>query len=181
VPETFGLPNLDQIGFLLGRAYYSYIGLLQRWLDEAGLSVHLKPGMGSLLFALFRQDDRSMTAVAEDLQIAKSTMTGMVKRMQKAGLLTVDADQEDGRSVRLKLTPLARSLEARCLQLSDAMERLLLKNVPKPDREPFRRTLILLTQTIAAALDLPASATIPGEQRQGKRVAFKRKRRGVNT
>lgn len=34
--------------------------------------------MGSLLFALFEQDDQTITKISRDLQPAKSTMTGMI-------------------------------------------------------------------------------------------------------
>lgn len=144
--------DLDQIGFLLGRAYYSYIGLLQRWLDKEGLSRHLKPGMGSLMFALFREDNRSVSAVAAELQLAKSTMTGMVSRMREAGLVTLDDDEHDGRAWKLKLTPLALSLKTRCLQLADEMEELLGQKLTLAERKQFRRALSLVTQTIAEAL-----------------------------
>lgn len=145
--------DLDQIGFLLGRAYYSYIGLLQRWLDVNGLAQHLKPGMGSLLFALFREDDRSVSAVAAELQLAKSTMTGMVARMRDAGLVTLADDQRDGRAWRLKLTPLALSLKSRCLQLAVEMDELLGHKLTATERKQFRRALSLVTQTIAESLE----------------------------
>lgn len=152
MPTSDSSNNLDQIGFLLGRAYYSYIGLLQRWLDEAELSEHLKPGMGSLLFALFREDNRSPTDVANELGIAKSTMTGVVARMRDAGLLRVESDDADGRTCRLRLTEEARQLEPRCRQLADEMESLLGSNLTRAEREVFRRSLLLVTQTIAEEL-----------------------------
>ncbi len=89
-----GVDDLDQIGFLLGRAYYSYVGLLQQWLESAGLAGHLKPGMGSLLFALFREDGRTITEIADELQLAKSMMTGMVARMRESGLIISIGDVE---------------------------------------------------------------------------------------
>lgn len=144
--------NLDQIGFLLGRAYYSYIGLLQRRLDQESLSQHLKPGMGSLLFALFREDNRSLTVLAAELQIAKSTMTGLVARMRKTGLLTVASDPRDGRSSLLTLTPLARSLQPRCLRLADELEEFLGQKLAPAERRQLRRALALVTEAITQRL-----------------------------
>lgn len=145
-------PELDQIGFLLGRAYYSYIALLQRKLDEESLSKHLKPGMGSLLFALFQDDNRSLTALAAELQVAKSTMTGMVTRMREAGLLTVAPDPHDGRSSRLRLTLLARSLQPRCLRLADELEGLLGQKLNSTERQQFRGALAKVIETITGHL-----------------------------
>lgn len=160
------LPDLDQFGFLLGRAYYSYIGLLQTWLDEEGLSQHLKPGMGSLLFALFREDSRTAASVAAELQLAKSTMAGMVSRMRDAGLVTLEADAHDGRAWKLKLTPLARSLQPRCLKLADEMEQLLAEKLSARQHTEFRRSLVLVTQTITEKLEARPIAAPPKRTRK---------------
>jgi DNA-binding MarR family transcriptional regulator len=159
--------NVDQIGFLLGRAYYSYIGLLQQWLDESGLAEHLKPGMGSLLFSLFREDGRRLVDVAAELRIAKSTMTGMVARMRDAGLIRLEDDAADGRSWRLWLTPQARRLEPKCQRLAIEMETLLGAKLTATERETLRRALVLVTQTIAERLESPPSTS--KEARSGTR------------
>lgn len=75
--------DLDQIAFLLGRAYSSYIGLLQRRLDEERLSGLLKPGMG------------------------------MIARMREAGVVDVEDDARDARASRVRLTPRARGWPGR--------------------------------------------------------------------
>lgn len=144
--------GLNQIGFLLGRAYYSYIGLLERWLDEEGLSEHLKPGMGSLLFALFREDNRSFSEIADELQLAKSTMTGMVSRMRKAGLVTVETDATDSRVLRLRLTPLASSLKSRSRQFARKVERFLCRELSQSAQQNLRDSLSNITKTIANEL-----------------------------
>lgn len=144
--------DLDQFGFLLGRAYYSYIGLLQRRLDELSLSAHLKPGMGSLLFCLFQEDNRTLSELAAELQIAKSTMTGMVASMRRAGVLEVIPDRVDSRFLRLTLTPLARSLQPKCLELAKELEALLGKNLSATQQKQFRRSLKLVIQAISERL-----------------------------
>jgi len=147
-----GGSNLDQIGFLLGRVYYSYIGLLQKWLDDSGLAEHLKPGMGSVLFAMFREDGRRMVDVAAELRIAKSTMTGMVARMHDAGLVRLEDDAADGRSWRLWLTPQARKLEPKCQRLAGEMEALLGAKLTVTERKTLRRALVRVTETIMEEL-----------------------------
>lgn len=158
-----GLPasdpkRLDQIGFLLGRAYYTYIGFLQKRLDAEGLGENFKPGMGSLLFALFREDNRTVTSLAQELHLAKSTMTGMVARMREAGLITLSPDASDGRSFRLQLTQLARSLEARCVQLAVTVENELLRDFSKDEAARLRSALQQLVAAMSDELDRPADA-----------------------
>lgn len=144
--------ELNQVGFLLGRAYYSYIGLLEKMLAEAGLGEHCKPGMGSLLFALFRQDDRTISEIGRELGLARSTMTGMIARMRKAGLITEYRDPQDGRAVRIRLNPLARSLESRCRKLAADIERLLCRDLDAQHQEHLREALAVVTRNISREL-----------------------------
>jgi DNA-binding MarR family transcriptional regulator len=140
--------ELNQIGFLLGRAYYSYIRLLEQALDETGLGEHCKPGMGSLLLALFREDDRTIGDIGRELGLARSTMTGMVARMRKAGLITEHRDAHDGRAVRIRLTPLARSLEERCHNLAQRIEALLCQGLDAQQQRRLRHALGVVTRNI---------------------------------
>ena len=55
---------LDHLIWYLGRAYYTYVGLLERVLAELGLDRHLRPGMGHILFTLFERDDLSIKEIA---------------------------------------------------------------------------------------------------------------------
>ena len=152
--------ELSQSGFLLGRAYYSYIGFLERLLDETGLGEHIKPGMGSLLFALFREDDRTISEVARELQLARSTMTGMVARMKKARLISVVKCRQDSRAVRLRLTPLARSLEPRCHELAARVERILSGDLSVAESRDLRRSLNTVIGTINAQLGSPRAEPV---------------------
>jgi DNA-binding MarR family transcriptional regulator len=149
------LDDLSQIGFLLGRAYYSYMGFLEHLLKETGLGDHIQPGMGSLLFALFREDDRTISEVARELQLARSTMTGMVARMKQARLIRVVKCRQDSRAVRLRLTPLARSLEPRCQDLAARVERILSGDLSATESRDLRRSLTTVIGTINARLGPP--------------------------
>lgn len=147
--------ELSQIGFLLGRAYYSYMGFLEHLLEETGLGEHIKPGMGGLLFALFREDDRTISEVGRELQLARSTMTGMVARMKQARLISVVKCRHDSRAMRLKLTPLARSLELRCRELAARVEHILSGDLQATEGRNLRRSLTTVIGTINARLSSP--------------------------
>lgn len=109
--------------------------------------------MGSLLFCLFQEDNRTLSELAAELQIAKSTMTGMVARvLHRAGVLEVIPDRVDSRFLRLTLTPLARSLQPKCLELAKELEALLGKNLSATQQKQFRRSLKLVIQAISERL-----------------------------
>ncbi len=143
---------LQGLSFLVGRVYYNYVALLSSHLAKSGLSEHLIPGMGNILFALFEEDDVPMKAVTERASIAASTLTGMVKRMEDAGLVVRYRDKSDGRSTRLALTPLGRSLKPRCLELALTMERELNKGLSAAEQDTLLHLLSRVSGNIQSSL-----------------------------
>lgn len=98
----------------LGRAYYAYVGLAERVLIEEGLGELVRPGMGLVLIALYERDDRTIKEISVRSQLANSTLTGLLTRMEKVGLVTRARDPGDGRLARISLTSLGRELESKC-------------------------------------------------------------------
>lgn len=108
------LGQMRELIWDLGRAYYAYVGLIQRVLAEQRLDHILRPGMGLILFALYEEDSRTIKELAARSQLACSTLTGLLTRMEKAGLVVRQRDSQDGRLVRVSLTSLGRSLKSKC-------------------------------------------------------------------
>jgi DNA-binding MarR family transcriptional regulator len=108
---------LDQLIWYLGRAYYTYVGVLEKMLEEAGLKKHVQPGMGHILFALFAKDDLTIKEIAKRSQLANSTLTGLLNRMEAGKLIERRRDSIEGRLVRVRLTALGHSLEPGCREL----------------------------------------------------------------
>lgn len=113
--------EVNELIWDLGRAYYAYVGLVERVLVEHQLDRLLRPGMGLILFALFEQDGRTIKELAARSQLACSTLTGLLKRMEKAGLLVRTRDSEDARLVRVNLTQIGRELEPKCRVMARRM------------------------------------------------------------
>ncbi|MDZ4686199.1 MAG: MarR family transcriptional regulator [Planctomycetaceae bacterium] len=145
--------ELDQAVFFLGRAFYSYIGVLDRILVEAGLDGHVRPGMGNVLFALFERDDQTISEVAARLRLSKSTMTDMVARIRKSGLITAKRDPADGRAIRLRLTPLARSLEPRCRKAARRMDDIACRRFNDEERNVLRDLLGRMIESMSEELE----------------------------
>lgn len=59
-------------------------------------------------------------ALAERLQLAQSTITGLVDRAASAGLVAREAGERDGRVVYVAVTPLGRSRLERAIEALDA-------------------------------------------------------------
>jgi len=141
---------LDQIIWHIGRAYYTYVGLLEQVLAENGLDEHVRPGMGHILFALFEEDGRNIKEIAARTQLSGSTLTGMLGRMEKAGVVARRRDEADGRVVRVRLTLLGRSLEPRCRLVVETLGEVLQSGMGAKDVLQAKRLLRRLTETLRA-------------------------------
>lgn len=146
-PDPGNEDALEQISFYLGRAYYNYVALLERTMAELGLDRHLCPGMGHILFALFKEDDRIIKDIARQVSLSQSTLTGMLARMERAGVIERRRDADDGRAVRVRLTALGRSLEPRCWRALDMLNRVLRAGMSE---EEIQQTKHGLAHMIAA-------------------------------
>ena len=81
---------------------------------------------GSTLGLLLRSGALRLTALAEREAVSQPAMTGLVSRLQTAGLVVRHRDPTDGRAVRVELTTQGRALiKDRRARRAAAMEGLL--------------------------------------------------------
>lgn len=78
-------------------------------------------GQPPLLFTLEKRDGLSQREIADILKMAPSTITVMLKRMEKSGLLTRKQDPKDQRISRVHLTDQGRDV---CKKAKKAMKDL---------------------------------------------------------
>jgi len=112
---------LDELFFHIGRAYFNYKLLLERTLRDFDLDTVVSPGMGHLLFTLFEGDDCIIRDLVDKTRLSFPTITMMLRKMEKAGLVTARRDPDDGRAMRIRLTPLGRSIETRCWKVVERL------------------------------------------------------------
>ena len=132
---------LEELSFYIGRAYYNYKLLLERTLREFGLDRLVTPGMGHLLFALFEEDDCIIRELAEKTRLSLPTLTVMLRKMEKAGLVRSRRDPEDGRAVRIQLTPLGRSIRPKCRKVLARLNSVLGSGLPMEEVIRARKAL----------------------------------------
>jgi DNA-binding MarR family transcriptional regulator len=139
---------LEHISFAISRSYYSHLGMLERVLVEVGLDEHVHPGMGYILFALFEKDDQAIKDSVEIAQVSHSTLSGMLRRMKRGGLIELCRDADDGRSVRVRLTPLGKSLEPRCQRALRRVNEIMTVGVSERELRTSERTLKKMTKAM---------------------------------
>lgn len=145
-----GEQPLDRMMWEIGRAYYAYVGLAERILSEAGLEEHIRPGMGLVLFSLYEQDKRTIKEIAARSQLACSTLTGVLDRMEKSGLIQRSRDPQDARLVRVALTSFARRLEKKCRSMTQHMSDVIQSGLGESGVAQTQQLLRRLTETLRA-------------------------------
>jgi DNA-binding MarR family transcriptional regulator len=158
---------LDGLIWYIGRAFYAYIGRLEVVLAHLGLDRHLRPGMGPILFALFEEDNRSIKDIAGRTQLSSSTLTGVLGRMEAAGLVDRRRDEDDGRVVRVRLTALGRSLEPRCREALHAFDTLIQANLREADIRQAKELLRRFTETMRTPPRLAAPRRVTAKSGSG--------------
>ena len=103
---------------------------------------------GSTLGLLLRSGALRLTALAEREAVSQPAMTGLVSRLQAAGLVARCADPSDGRAVLVELTAQGRALiEDRRARRAAEMQRLL--NVLDPsERASFDAAIPALRRLV---------------------------------
>jgi DNA-binding MarR family transcriptional regulator len=105
-----GSPGRDDLGFLLAKATQRWNELLADRFAAAGYS-DVRPSYGSVLLPLFEEDGLRMGELARRARLSKQTMTEMVRRLERDGLVERRADPSDGRASLIFLTARSRAFE----------------------------------------------------------------------
>ncbi len=105
-----GTLDRDDLGFLLAKATQRWNELLVERFGAAGFG-DVRPSYGSVLLPLFEQDGLRMGELAGRAHLSKQTMTELVRRLERDGLVERRSDPSDGRASLIFLTARSRAFE----------------------------------------------------------------------
>lgn len=100
----------DDLGFLLAKTTQRWNELLAERFTAQGYG-EVRPSYGSVLLPLYEDDGLRMSELAVRARLSKQTMTQLVVRLERDGLVERRADPSDGRAALIYLTKRARSFE----------------------------------------------------------------------
>lgn len=110
-------------GFLITK-----IKQLQGRIFEKLLAAHniseFNGAQGRILFVLWEKDNIPISELARQTGLAKTTLTSMLDRMEKQELIERVSSPLDRRTVSIRLTETASSLEKQYEQVSDEMNQI---------------------------------------------------------
>ena len=108
----------DNLGIHLFKAYFSIYRYLKRTFADNQIE-NMNPTRLGILLALADQDGVIMSKLGQRLFLEKSTMTGVIDKMEADGLVQRKNDRKDRRALRICLTPKARKLNEKILKIID--------------------------------------------------------------
>jgi DNA-binding MarR family transcriptional regulator len=100
----------DDLGFLLAKATQRWNELLAESFTAAGFG-DVRPSYGSVLLPLYEQDGLRMGELARRARLSKQTMTTMIRRAERDGLIERRPDPSDARASLVFLTLRSREFE----------------------------------------------------------------------
>lgn len=108
----------DNLGIHLFKAYFSIYKYLKRTFADHKID-NMNPTRLGILLALADQDGLIMSKLGQRLFLEKSTMTGVIDKMEADGLVERKSDRADRRALRIYLTPKAKRLNEKILRIID--------------------------------------------------------------
>lgn len=108
----------NSIGFLLSKAYQHAWAILREEIEAYDLT----PPQFALLCFLWQQDGLTQVELSEKGQIDRSTLGGLIDRLERNGLLERRQHPQDRRAYRIYLTEQGKNMES---TLSACAERSL--------------------------------------------------------
>ena len=114
--------------------------------EEALSQLGLHVSQELILFVLWREEGLSQSELAAHLRVELPTVTKAVQRMERAGLLIRQPDEEDTRVSRVYMTEQGRGLYAPALKLWQDLEACMLQGMTEIEQALLRR---LLQQMVA--------------------------------
>src|SRR5215207_5450114 len=119
-----GAATRENLGFLLAKASQRWNELLHERFAAAGYS-EVRPSYGSVLLPLYEEDGLRMGELAARARLSKQTMTQLIARLERDGLVERCADPDDGRATLISLTRRARSFEPVAAEVLGELDRLV--------------------------------------------------------
>ena len=106
----------DNLGIHLFKAYFSIYKYLKRTFMDNDIE-SMNPTRLGILLALVDEDGLIMSKLGQKLFLEKSTMTGVIDKMEADGLVRRQDDESDRRAMRIVLTAKGKHLNEKILNI----------------------------------------------------------------
>jgi DNA-binding MarR family transcriptional regulator len=137
-------PQDDSLGFLLGEVSRLHHSRAHSFFAEKGLH----RGQHRILFMLWKEDGVTQKDIASMLNLAPSSITDVLQRMEKSGFVERKADDEDQRISRVYLTARGRELQLETNNLFKALDEQSFKGFTFEEQILLRRFFLQIRDNL---------------------------------
>ena len=113
-------------GFMISQIKTISSRLLDRILEKHEVEA-FNGAQGRILDVLWHREGIPVRDISVETGLSMPTLTGMLDRMQAAGMVERKADPEDRRKLKIMLTDKAKALEKEYKSISEDMNEIFLK------------------------------------------------------
>jgi DNA-binding MarR family transcriptional regulator len=131
--KTSGGFLLSQIHQLNGRAF-------EKMLKESEVDA-FNGAQGRILYVLWEHEKLSITQVGKLTSLAKTTLTGMLDRMEESGLVERIPDKNNRRQIFVRITERAKEFRDKYDEVSEQMNQLFYQGFREEEIKEFEDML----------------------------------------
>jgi len=148
--------------YLMQRAHSALFRAADRYLQaKAGLS----SSQHAVLLALTKNDGLPISVIASQLNLGKSSLTGLIDRMSSKGLVRREQSRNDARSFAVHMEDEGRSLVEATLNGTKQINRELLEPFSPEERATIGRFLEHLAHNADDVVSMNTSKTPKSKER----------------
>ncbi|GAA0479501.1 MarR family winged helix-turn-helix transcriptional regulator [Parasphingorhabdus litoris] len=147
-----------KIFYLLQKAHSALFRASDKILKQ---QIGLTASQQAVLFILTKGDGQPISAIAEQLKMGKSSLTGLVDRMEARQLVTRQKSASDARSVEVFITPTGTALVEASLSGTKRVNAALLEPFSSDERATIERFLKHVAEQADSIVQTHAKHEIP--------------------
>ena len=125
------------INYLLTTAQHAVFQEMSAQLSKFDVT----PVQYGVMYCLWVIKKNSPKEIAEELRLENSTISGVLERMEKKGLIKRKVSKEDRRFVEIILTDKGNDLEEPILETVEEVNRIVLKDMGQQEQEALKESL----------------------------------------
>jgi DNA-binding MarR family transcriptional regulator len=133
ITKTYGGFLLSQVRHLSGRVF-------EKLLKESGVDI-FNGAQGRILYVLWEHGQLTITEIGRLTSLAKTTLTGMLDRMEAAGLIERIPDKRNRRRIFISVTEKTKGYREKYEWISDKMNEIFYYSFTDPEIISFENQL----------------------------------------
>ena len=142
----------DRMAHLVRGAHRGLMRALQMRLHEHGVA----HGHWTFLRVLWRTDGLTQRQLSEQAGVTEPTAFGALQAMEKSGYITRQKLPDNGKQIRIFLTPKGAALKSLIVPAAEECNRIALNGISAEHLSVTRRTLLTIIENMVADDFVPA-------------------------